>query len=363
KKPKPKLRQRIVVQPRINLSMPDIRMPEVAGVKGGMGAGSGDGLGGAGGIGFSMPEIEVFGIKGKGEKVFIILDSTPWIMYDELGGIPAYTLIKDELVRILGGLNPTVLFNVAVYGQGTGTYILFPKLVPATSSNVGAVEAWLKPLNAVKAGGYGTNTLGPGGNKVEQDLVVEPLQNVNHWSEPLMLAMRHQVDSVFLLASGWGHIFHKESMAKTWDASKMARYEEIKRKASKKLAEENEKRKAAGQPERVLVGASIINEYFPGTEHPPQPELHWYSPKEIAQACIAMRQAAAPGMPTKSGLRKRGSRAKDGFSFNVVQFVAEQNGREEERFKELGSMLDGEYRSLPGLEAIKGYLNSSEESK
>ena len=55
------------------------------------------------------PEIELFGIKGKGEKIFIILDSTPWIMYDEFGGIPAYTLIKQELVKILGGLNPTVL--------------------------------------------------------------------------------------------------------------------------------------------------------------------------------------------------------------------------------------------------------------
>jgi hypothetical protein len=148
---KPKLRKRIVVQPKLNQTMPDIKMPEITGVKGGIGNADGDGIGG-GGIGFSMPEIKLFGIRGKGEKIFIILDSTPWIMYDELGGIPAYTLIKNELVRILGGLNSTVLFNVAVFGHGTGSYTLFPRMVPASTSNLAKVEGWLKPLNAVKAG-------------------------------------------------------------------------------------------------------------------------------------------------------------------------------------------------------------------
>jgi hypothetical protein len=67
---KPKLRKRIVVQPKMNQSMPDIKLPEISGVKGGLGDGMAGGLGGAGGIGFSMPEIKLFGIKSKGEKVF-----------------------------------------------------------------------------------------------------------------------------------------------------------------------------------------------------------------------------------------------------------------------------------------------------
>ena len=43
---KPKLRKRIVVKPKVNQNMPDIKMPEVTGVKGGLGGAAGDGLGG-----------------------------------------------------------------------------------------------------------------------------------------------------------------------------------------------------------------------------------------------------------------------------------------------------------------------------
>ncbi|VGO12513.1 hypothetical protein PDESU_01066 [Pontiella desulfatans] len=82
---KPKLRKRIVVAPKLNKTMPDIKMPEVTGVKGGIGGAGGGGLGGAASLGFSMPQFEIFGIKGKGEKVFLMLDSSYEMMYDEMG--------------------------------------------------------------------------------------------------------------------------------------------------------------------------------------------------------------------------------------------------------------------------------------
>ena len=88
---KPKLRKRILVQPRLN-QVPDIKMPEITGVKGGIGSAAGDGLGGGGGVGFSMPEMKLFGIKSRGEKVFIILDASGFMMVDKMGGIPAYTI-------------------------------------------------------------------------------------------------------------------------------------------------------------------------------------------------------------------------------------------------------------------------------
>ena len=35
--------------------------------------------------GFSMPEIEIFGVKGKGEKIFLILDTNDQMLIDEIG--------------------------------------------------------------------------------------------------------------------------------------------------------------------------------------------------------------------------------------------------------------------------------------
>jgi hypothetical protein len=345
----------------MNQNMPDIKMPEITGVKGGLGNAAGDGLGGAAALGFSMPEIDLFGIKGKGEKIFIILDSTPWIMYDELGGIPAYTLIKQELVKILGNLNSTVVFNVAVYGHQTGSYTLFPTMVPATSANVEKVEKWLQPLNAVKAGGYGTKTLGPGGKKIEgDDLVVEPLKNVNHWSEPAMFAMQQQADTVFVLANGWGHLLYDKEPAKPWSEAKMARFREVQQKAKAKLDEENRKRIANGQPQRVLVGWEIVKEYFPGEEHPPLPERHRYTPKEMAEAFSRQRALAEQkdkGVPGKSGLRNA---SKNKVSVNVVQFVPKEGAGQDdtERFKQFTNLMNGEYRALPGMEAIQSAVSS-----
>ena len=207
---KPKLRKRIVVQPKMNQTMPDIKMPEISGVKGGLGNATG-GLGGAGSLGFSMPEFELFGVKGRGDKICIILDSSAEMMFDERGGIPAYTIIKEELVRILEGIPPTALVNVIVY-QVYHSYTRFPNMVPATPANVALIDEWLKPLNGVRPGmgakEYGPSTLGDGGIKVEGDFNVEKLEARRSWYNPAMLAMKQQADTVFLLTCDWGAHWH-----------------------------------------------------------------------------------------------------------------------------------------------------------
>ena len=82
-----------------------------------------------------MPEIEIFGVKGKGEKLFLILDTNDQMLIDEMGGIPAYNIIKDEMIRIVEELPPTALFNICVfhYAAGQAQYTLFPSLVSAST--------------------------------------------------------------------------------------------------------------------------------------------------------------------------------------------------------------------------------------
>ena len=86
---KPRLRKRIVVQPKLNQQVPDIKLPEIAGIKGGMGNAAGSGLGGGGSIGFLMPEMNLFGLKSRGEKIVFLLDTDNAMMLDTVGGIPA----------------------------------------------------------------------------------------------------------------------------------------------------------------------------------------------------------------------------------------------------------------------------------
>ena len=356
---RPRLRKRIVVQPKLNQNMPDIKMPEITGVKGGLGSAAGDGLGGAGGVGFSMPEIQLFGIKGKGEKVFIILDASGDMMVDEIGGIPAYTIIKSELVRILRGLNATVLFNISVYGGGD--YTLFPGLVPASSSNVTRVEKWLEPLNAFTKGmgdkDYGPKTLGPGGVRITGNNQIEPLKSdIGYWARPMMRAMEQQADSVFVLSCGWGFLACKVSDAEEWSEAKMARWREKVAEAKIKFNEDNDRRRAKGDPPRVLPNSNkdrhMVRIYFPNEPQPPHPEFYVYSPKEVLEAYENTRKKYKSKVPTSSGLGK--NRKQERFTINVIHFVKQDDQKGDDvRFKEITSLTRGEYKRIKGMDAIK----------
>ncbi|RKX44029.1 MAG: hypothetical protein DRP64_07265 [Verrucomicrobia bacterium] len=371
-KRKPKLRQRIVVKPSVNRNMPDIKMPEITGIKGGLGAAGGAGLGGAGGVGFSMPEIEVFGVRSKGEKVFIALDSDAIMMRDEVGGMRAYTIIKDELTKIIGNLGPTTLFNLAVFEHGSTT-TLFPRMVPATRENVAKVENWLEPLNKVSKGmgdkAYGTKTLGKGGTRVSDNLAagkIRPTESHKNstlsWYIPAALAMKQQADTVFILSGWWGVLRYAEKEFPVWTEANRKRWEQRIREGNEKLAEENKIRRANDEPPKVIRDHyHLVHEYFPAQFHsirPPEPPWYYYTPRDFAEALKRVRKENAPKLASKSGISKK---KKDSFSVNVIYFArkddADAQAGEIERFNELANRSHGKFRSIAGLEAIQSSVS------
>ncbi len=370
KKPKPKLRKQIMVKKQIDRKMPDIKMPDIAGIKGGIGSiGAGADVG-IGSVGFSLPEINVFGVKSKSEKVFFILNGGAPMMSDKMGGILAYSLIKEELIRIVENLPPTVLFNVAVFqDRADQSRVLFPSLVNASRKNVEAMEAWLGPLNAVSAGmsgkDFGTKTLGPGGSPVET-IQVEPIESYGSWLGSSLLSMKQQADSVYLLTSGWGSLHHRTNTGEGTGADNQKK-QELYEKAKKMLAEENALRRANGQPPRILTGKkTLIKAYFPGesVSKGKESDSFYYTPEIVKDAMDTVREEYAPVIPTKSGLT--GNRTGQ-YTFNVIHFVPESddssNGKEPEKLKKMARMCRGKYRSISGLEAIQGYIQQEQDQK
>ena len=364
---KPKLRKRIVVKPKMSQMMPDIKMPEITGVKGGLGAGAG---GVIGGVGFSMPEIKVFGIKGKGEKIFIALDSDAFVMRDEVGGMRAYSLIKDELHNIISGLPPTALFNVAVFEQSQAVS-LFPSMVSANSANVAKVKVWLDPLNEVKRGmgekEYGVKTLPSGGTPIDRTRYngkFGKVENGGLWYPPAALAMEQQADTVFILSGWWGVQSHDTKEKNTeWSESKRKRWFEKLEKAKVLHKKENEERLARGEPPRVLRDRNmIVNAYFPGSGNLPREfKQYRYTGRDFAEALHLCREEYAPEMGLKSGLSN--NKRKDPFSVNVVFFAPMDTGiseGEEGRFKQLVSMTKGQLQVLDGLGAIQSSVSGED---
>jgi hypothetical protein len=361
---KPKLRKRIVVKPKLDQKIPDIKMPEITGVKGGIGS-AGDSLGGGGSLGFTMPEINIFGLKSRGEKVFLVLDCGPGMMADARGGIPAYNLIKNELLTIVDHLPPTTLFNLAVYSKG-GTYVLFPKMHSATPDHVAKARAWLGPLNQFKPGmgnaEYGPKTLGPGGTATKENLAMPPLKNSSYWLRPALMAMQQQADAIYVLTESWGalnYVMETFQTGASWDEDDKADWQEAVVKARQMFDEENRQRRAKGLPPKVLGSTSssaLVKHYLPRVKHPPKTvgkKKHGYSPAEIEEGMKAVRAKHATGNPIqlKSGVSKK--RSKDQFSFNVIHFTTKADNAPIGQFKKLTNELRGDYLQLEGLDAIR----------
>lgn len=360
---KPKLRKRIVVQPKLNQTVPDIKMPEITGVKGGIGSGAGDGLGGGGGLGFSMPEISLFNVKSKSERIFFALDASEHMMVDEIGGVRSYEIIKSEMIRILKELNSTVLFNVAVYSDYSAR-MLFPKLVPANAENVNRAVAWLEPLNRFTKNKttqdqYGSGTTGQGGAGIDASNQVEPLKGgVSHWAAPVMEAMKEQADTAFILTSGWGFLAYKTGESSGWSESNEARFRKKVVEAGKKLQEDNAERSAAGDPPRIIPATNyernLVEAYFPGEPLPPYAQYKSYTPMELVKAFVNVRKKHGSDSSLQPlGLKKRAN--KNEFVINVIQFCEEGESKNND-FVKLTSLLKGQYRLIEGLEAVESYV-------
>ncbi len=363
---KPKLRKRIVVQPKLNQTMPDIRMPEISGVRGGMGSAGAGGLGGEGGLGFTMPELNLFGVKSRGEKVFLILDSSAEIMKDEMGGISAYTLVKEELIRIIDELSPTTLFNIAVYERSKAS-MLFPQLVAASHESVEKVKSWLDPLNVWSEGmgnlNYGIKTLGPGGQLVGNELVLEPLEIGSEWVRPSLYAMQQGADAIFVLGTGWGHQGHLVKGGEM-SPSEQKKYKEYVKKAQKLHEEENSRRTSRGDPPRVLAGDNgLVRAYFPEVRFAEKEERETrnYTPREITGVMKEVRKnSKSTVVQTNSGLRKR--QENNGYTLNIIQFTRKSgaDARQTEPFKKMADLNGGKYRAISGMDAIKRSISGAE---
>ncbi|MBO7522113.1 MAG: hypothetical protein J6T16_07735 [Opitutales bacterium] len=107
-------------------------------------------------IKIELPEFDLFGIKGSSDRVLICFDVCSKTMTDEMGALPAFNVVKNEISTLVRGLPSTCLFNVMCFdmerGQhGDGTIncveIFRQNLVPANSANKSGFEAWMKGIN------------------------------------------------------------------------------------------------------------------------------------------------------------------------------------------------------------------------
>jgi hypothetical protein len=387
----PALNQRVTAPPKLTTKAVDFKMPEMSGFGSGVNITGG---GFRGSLGFATTQLNVFGLKSRGEKVVFILSTDDEMLTDDIGGIPAYTIIKQELINLIGSLPPTTLFNVVVYSGWNGV-AFSGELSSASDANVKQLKAWLDPLNADKKK-YGLQTLASKGHPVSFEPMGPIYNKQTGWLAGFSYALQKGADSIYWLTRSGGPVdmsldhwtqceeagavvpFEQPEQPEKTDkpeALEMSpkqqkewdEWNELVEKAKQKLKEDNEARLAKGKPVRVLKfgyqNVGLVQAYFPG-EKPPEgqkrsnvkiPPKKRYSAREVLDYINAM--SAHYGKKDRREM-KIGLSDKE-VSVNIVQFVPKD--QPPPKFKpwleSFGPEVDG-YKQIQGLEEIQSYVQS-----
>lgn len=142
-----------VVQPQqINTPQVTISLPTGMGGEGTDGIGLSDfsGLTNLANLKIDLPEMDIFGAKAKSDRVFIVLEASPFMMNDDMGAFESYNIVKDEIKKLVKMLPPACVFNVMATDHyfSEARNMCFPTLVPATNANKETFDRWISAINS-----------------------------------------------------------------------------------------------------------------------------------------------------------------------------------------------------------------------
>ncbi|MCB1274975.1 MAG: hypothetical protein KDL09_00275 [Prosthecobacter sp.] len=293
-------------------------------------------------------QVNFFGIKSKGRRIAFLIEAERYMLTDPKGGIPAYQIVKEEIASMIGKFGVSTSFNVLMFDH-FHLSAFSEKLVPGTTANVDKVRDWLYPVNR-EFEKIGLAAINYPRLKAAQE--IEPVRNrlLQGYMLAIQYALESDVDTVFIITSGWRHMARyetKEELAAylkemRWTEKNEKEWQEAVVKATAWLKEENEKRKAKGIPQRVIRSIhEIVGELNINVRHKPGPNID--ADEREKQILNAIRIIYSSQGKTKPQI-------------NFVLFVGkdEKNIPMKDHFENIASRArGGKVRVLEGLGALK----------
>lgn len=168
---RPTMVPRLVSMKKSNMTLPDIKMdpkvintsfqPKFKSVSGkGIGAGLGTGYG-VGGFGTGVNKFDFFGIRGKGDKIAVLVDVSTSMVEEEKGGVEGYMKVKSRVNKVVDALGEGSIFNVIVFADASDA--LFKKLEISNAGNKKEAKTYLRPFNTESNYGLATGNVTPDG--------------------------------------------------------------------------------------------------------------------------------------------------------------------------------------------------------
>ncbi|MCS6244416.1 MAG: hypothetical protein H2172_11240 [Opitutus sp.] len=124
---------------------------------GGMGTGTGfgTGIGNGSGLGSGFMSMSFLGTTSqRASKIVFVVDVGTRILDVRKGGFEAFSIIREEMMKLVSRLSPSAEFGVVVYepdtwDRGVNSLVnpFSVSLLPATSANKTRFFEWMKPIN------------------------------------------------------------------------------------------------------------------------------------------------------------------------------------------------------------------------
>ncbi|MCP5560424.1 MAG: hypothetical protein H7A55_22015 [Verrucomicrobiaceae bacterium] len=293
-------------------------------------------------------QVNFFGIKSKGRRIAFLIEAERYMLTDPKGGIPAYEIVKDEIANMIAKFGVNTAFNVLLFDHFSLSAFR-EKLVPATTSNINEVRDWFYPVNREfeKIGLAAINY-----PKVQPKTEIEPIRNkmLQGYMLAIQYALESDVDTVFIITSGWRHMgkfenreeYEKYLKDVKWGPKEEAAWVAAVAEANAWLKKENQDRLAKGVPQRVIRSIhEIVGELGIRVRHKPSPNIE--AEEREKQVINAMRAIYS-------------SKDKPKPQINFVLFVGKDEKiiPMESHFEEIAQRArGGKLRVLQGMAALK----------
>lgn len=334
----------------------------------------------SGGLGLGMSELNVFGVKDKGERILFLVDAGRNMLADDKGGLHSYKAIKDELTRLIGDLSPGTLYNVMLYEfnvqSGARVEAFQPSLVSATPANLERLKQWLAPINR------STNNLGVRRESIratragDSDIGKILANTAGKINRPdlnshymvTQIALEQNVDLVYVISSEWRGFSglarpDSEREAANWErtinsssyqrqmAEHRAELQEMREVVAQRERAENEERRKKGQPPIVWRHGYLTEKmrYFKLALKTRSPGSH--SPQQYIPA--RQMQSHFTDFIKENYLDKNLNAPR----FNFIMLVAENGSLSQDQRNNLRDYTrffgGGRFNELKGLPAIQ----------
>jgi hypothetical protein len=159
----------------------------------GLGAGLGTGFG-IGGFGQGSSNFDFFGIRGRGEKIAILVDVSVSMVEEERGGFDGFGRVRSRIGQVLDAFVSQSLFNIVVFADAAQTFRT--EMVPATDVHKREAKAFLGRYNTET--NYGLTS----GNVRSSSLGLQAGGGTTRLDLALTAAFEQGADTILIISDG-----------------------------------------------------------------------------------------------------------------------------------------------------------------